>query len=179
MNNPAAPDINYSHPPGADYATAFKFCCRHEVSPGVYKGKVAISRCQEFPEQKESTESILEVIDTARAESFFHFSVGCANANKQTSTSSEGDTYQTCHSALSLKIQLSSKQTKILGVWHTIIKAKKKAKPKAIYRKGFVCLAGIYIYIYYISSGKKTEPSLICKSHWDAVSLLIENHRES
>lgn len=155
MNNPAAPDINYSHPPGADYATAFKFCCRHEVSPGVYKGKVAISRCQEFPEQKESTESILEVIDTARAESFFHFSVGCANANKQTSTSSEGDTYQTCHSALSLKIQLSSKQTKILGVWHTIIKAKKRQSQKQSIEKDlFAWQEFIFIYIIF-RAGKR------------------------
>lgn len=136
-----------------------------------------------------------QVIDTGRAESFFSFSSSlfffflipqCANANKQTSTTSDGDTYL-FRLETSTQLRLSLRENPIVIVdknpwrWHTIIKSdgsdkKKGTQPKAIFRKGFVCMAGIYIYIF---RARKRLSLLICKSRRDAVSLLIENHRES
>jgi len=124
-----------------------------------------------------------EVIDTARAESFFR-DVPMPISRQ---VPSPVGTRSCFASKKTNRLRPSLPENPIVVVdnnpwrWHTIIKAtaakkKKMGEPKAIYRKGFVCMAGIYIYIF--RAGKRLS-LLICKSRRDAVSLLIENHRES
>jgi len=129
-----------------------------------------------------NVERYSEVIDTARAESFFRDvpmpisrqvppplgTRSCFASKKNQPTSSFTPWKSNCRS-----------RQKSLALAHNNKSdggQKKMGEPKAIYRKGFVCMAGIYIYIF--RAGKRLS-LLICKSRRDAVSLLIENHRES